>query len=90
VKKEQNGTKSLRRLKPTVGCNASKRRRQLCLFLLLKYLKMCPQLVETSLQFKINSYGKIIRDKMGERNQSGTRLISRNVPENPGRMVTFN
>jgi len=25
VKKEQNGRKSLRRLKPTVGCNASKR-----------------------------------------------------------------
>jgi len=28
VKKEQNGRKSLRRLKPTVGCNASKRRRR--------------------------------------------------------------
>jgi len=28
VKKEQNGRKSLRRLKPTVGCNASKRRRK--------------------------------------------------------------
>jgi hypothetical protein len=27
VKKEQNGRKSLRRLKPTVGCNANKRRR---------------------------------------------------------------
>jgi hypothetical protein len=27
VKKEQNGRKSLRWLKPTVGCNASKRRR---------------------------------------------------------------
>jgi hypothetical protein len=27
VKKGQNGRKSLRRLKPTVGCNASKRRR---------------------------------------------------------------
>jgi hypothetical protein len=26
VKKEQNGRKSLRRLKPTVGCNVSKRR----------------------------------------------------------------
>jgi hypothetical protein len=26
VKKEQNGRKSLRRLKPTVGCNANKRR----------------------------------------------------------------
>jgi len=26
VKKEQNGRKSLRRLKPTVGCNASKRK----------------------------------------------------------------
>jgi hypothetical protein len=26
VKKQQNGRKSLRRLKPTVGCNASKRR----------------------------------------------------------------
>jgi hypothetical protein len=26
VKKGQNGRKSLRRLKPTVGCNASKRR----------------------------------------------------------------
>jgi hypothetical protein len=25
VKKEQNGRKSLRRLKPTVGCNASKK-----------------------------------------------------------------
>jgi hypothetical protein len=25
-RKEQNGRKSLRRLKPTVGCNASKRR----------------------------------------------------------------
>jgi hypothetical protein len=28
VKKEQNGRESLRRLKPTVGCNASKRRRR--------------------------------------------------------------
>ena len=28
MKKEQNGRKSLRRLKPTVGCNASKRRRR--------------------------------------------------------------
>jgi hypothetical protein len=28
VKKEQNGRVSLRRLKPTVGCNASKRRRR--------------------------------------------------------------
>jgi hypothetical protein len=28
VKKEQNGRKSLRRLKPIVGCNASKRRRR--------------------------------------------------------------
>jgi hypothetical protein len=28
VKKEQYGRKSLRRLKPTVGCNASKRRRR--------------------------------------------------------------
>jgi hypothetical protein len=28
VKKEQNGRKSLRRLKPAVGCNASKRRRR--------------------------------------------------------------
>jgi hypothetical protein len=28
VKKGQNGRKSLRRLKPTVGCNASKRRRR--------------------------------------------------------------
>jgi len=28
VKKEQNGRKSLRRLKPTVGCNATKRRRR--------------------------------------------------------------
>jgi len=28
VKKEQNGRKSLRRLKPTVGCNAIKRRRR--------------------------------------------------------------
>jgi hypothetical protein len=27
VKKEQNGRKSLRRLKPTVGCKISKRRR---------------------------------------------------------------
>jgi hypothetical protein len=27
VKKEQNGRISLRRLKPIVGCNASKRRR---------------------------------------------------------------
>jgi hypothetical protein len=27
VKKEQNARKSLRRLKPTVGCNANKRRR---------------------------------------------------------------
>jgi hypothetical protein len=27
VKKEQNRRKSLSRLKPTVGCNASKRRR---------------------------------------------------------------
>jgi hypothetical protein len=27
VKREQNRRKSLRRLKPTVGCNASKRRR---------------------------------------------------------------
>ena len=27
MKKEQNGRKSVRRLKPTVGCNASKRRR---------------------------------------------------------------
>jgi hypothetical protein len=27
VKKEQNGRKILRRLKPTVGCNATKRRR---------------------------------------------------------------
>jgi hypothetical protein len=32
VKKEQNGRKSLRRLKPTVGCNASKRRRRLTVF----------------------------------------------------------
>jgi len=29
VKKEQNGRKSLRRLKPTVGCNAIKRRRKI-------------------------------------------------------------
>jgi hypothetical protein len=28
VKKEQNGRGSLRRLKPTVGCNGSKRRRR--------------------------------------------------------------
>jgi hypothetical protein len=28
MKKEQNGRKSLRRLKPTVGCNASGRRRR--------------------------------------------------------------
>ena len=28
MKKGQNGRKSLRRLKPTVGCNASKRRRR--------------------------------------------------------------
>jgi hypothetical protein len=28
LKKEQNGRKSLRSLKPTVGCNASKRRRR--------------------------------------------------------------
>ena len=28
MKKEQNGRKSLRRLKPTVGCNDSKRRRR--------------------------------------------------------------
>jgi hypothetical protein len=28
VKKEQNGRKSLRRIKPTVGCNASKRIRR--------------------------------------------------------------
>jgi hypothetical protein len=28
VKKEQNGRESLRRLKPIVGCNASKRRRR--------------------------------------------------------------
>jgi len=28
VKKEQNGRESLRRLKPTLGCNASKRRRR--------------------------------------------------------------
>jgi hypothetical protein len=28
VKKEQNGRESPRRLKPTVGCNASKRRRE--------------------------------------------------------------
>jgi hypothetical protein len=28
VKKRNNGRKSLRRLKPTVGCNASKRRRR--------------------------------------------------------------
>ena len=28
MKKEQNGRESLRRLKPTVGCNASKRRRR--------------------------------------------------------------
>jgi hypothetical protein len=26
--KEQNGRKSVRRLKPTVGCNASKRRKR--------------------------------------------------------------
>jgi hypothetical protein len=35
VKKEQNGRKSLRRLKPTVGCNASKRR--------IYYLILCKQ-----------------------------------------------
>jgi hypothetical protein len=28
VKKEQNERKSLRKLKPTVGCNASKRRKK--------------------------------------------------------------
>ena len=28
MKKGQNGRKSMRRLKPTVGCNASKRRRR--------------------------------------------------------------
>jgi len=28
VKKEQNGRQSLKRLNPTVGCNASKRRRR--------------------------------------------------------------
>jgi hypothetical protein len=28
VKKEQNGRESMRRLKPTVGCGASKRRRR--------------------------------------------------------------
>jgi hypothetical protein len=28
VKKEQNGREALRRLKPIVGCNASKRRRR--------------------------------------------------------------
>jgi hypothetical protein len=31
VKKEQNGRKSLRRLKATVGCNASKRKRKRCI-----------------------------------------------------------
>jgi len=35
VKKEQNGRKSLRRLKPTVGCNASKRRRRISYVLYL-------------------------------------------------------
>jgi len=29
VKKEQNGRGSLRRLKPTVGCNASKRKKKI-------------------------------------------------------------
>jgi hypothetical protein len=29
VKKEQNGRKSLRKLKPIVGCNASQRRRRI-------------------------------------------------------------
>jgi hypothetical protein len=28
VKKDQNGRESLRRLKPTVGCNTSKRRKE--------------------------------------------------------------
>jgi len=32
VKKELNGRKSLTRLKPTVGCNASKRRRRNILY----------------------------------------------------------
>jgi hypothetical protein len=31
VKKEQNGKESLRRLKPTVGCNPSKRKRRIIL-----------------------------------------------------------
>jgi len=35
VKKEQNGRKSLRRRKPTVGCNTSKRR--------IYYLTLCKQ-----------------------------------------------
>ena len=30
MKKEQNGKESLRRLKPIVGCNASKKRKKIC------------------------------------------------------------
>jgi hypothetical protein len=33
IRKGWNGRESLRRLKPTVGCNASKRRRRICIIL---------------------------------------------------------
>jgi hypothetical protein len=39
VKKEQNGRKSPRRLKPTVGCNASKRRRKI--YITLGFVSPC-------------------------------------------------
>jgi len=35
VRKEQNGRESLRRLKPVVGCNASKRKKKkkICIYI---------------------------------------------------------
>ena len=40
MKKEQNGRKSLRRLLPTVGCNANKRRRRITGNILLAKVKV--------------------------------------------------
>jgi len=40
VKKGQNGRKSLRRLKPIVGCNASKRRRRILYYLTITSMPM--------------------------------------------------
>ena len=46
MKKEQNGRKSLRRLKPIVSCKASKRRRRINELVDLEFLVFCEVFVK--------------------------------------------